>query len=156
MASETHLWFTNPSGSAYKYFVGAISNFKWPLASAKPQVAVCGFFKTLEEAQAYQSQHQQYKAGSNNTIPQGPIFLALETCRLFPLAASPQRLFGADVAALARKRDAIIRNYYRLREIEKQEVAARKGKEDTDPGASKVSEAEIKRDARLRRSVTSG
>lgn len=152
-ASDKHLWFTNPSGSAYRYLVAAVSNFRWPLASAKPQVAVCGFFKTLEEAQAYQARHQQYKPGTNPQLPRGPIFLCLETCRLFPMAASPQRLFGAEVAALARKRDAIIRNYYRIREIEKQEVAARKGKEDTEPGVGKVSEAEIKKDARLRRGV---
>jgi len=152
-ASDKHLWFTNPSGSAFKYLVAAISNFRWPLASAKPQVAVCGFFRTLEEAQTYQARHQQYKPGTNNTIPRGPIFLALETCRLFPLAASPQRLFGAETTHLARKRDAIVRNYYRIREIEKQEVAQRKGKEDADPGVTKISEDEIKRDVRLRRTA---
>ena len=153
MADDKHLWFTNPSGGSFKYLVAAISNFKWPLASAKPQVAVCGFFRTLEEAQAYQARHQRYKPGTNNTIPHGPIFLSLETCRLFPMAASPQRLFGAETVNLARKRDAIIRNYYRMREIEKQEVTQRKGKEDADPGVTKISDAEIKRDVRLRRSV---
>lgn len=150
--SDKHLWFTNPTGSSFKYLVSAISNFRWPLASLKPQVAVCGFFRTLEEAQAYQARHQRYKPGTNNTIPLGPIFLALETCRLFPLAASPQRLFGADTKHMARKRDAIIRNYYRMREIEKQEVTRRKGKEDED-NVTKISDAEIKRDVRLRRSV---
>ena len=156
-SSEAHLWLTNPGSNIYKYFVAAVSNIRWPLASVLPQVAVCGFFRTLPEAQAYQAAHQKYKpippsaASSIPALPQGPIYLALETARLFPLAASPQRLFGADAALCARKRDAILRNYYRVRQLDKDDVASRKGREDeVTPTTSK---ADIEKDKRLKRTI---
>jgi len=129
--SDAHLWLRPFGSCAFPYFVAAVSNFGWPLASALPQVAVCGFFRTLAEAQAYQAKHQRYREGG---LPLGPIFLALESGRLFPLGATPRRLIGDQSQLLSRKRDAIIRNYYRKREADRAEVAARKGKVDDDAG----------------------
>lgn len=147
-ADDKHLWLKPFGSGAYPYFVGAVSNFGWPLASALPQVAVCGFFRTLEEAQAYQAKHQRYREPGG--LPLGPIFLALETGRLFPLGATPRRLIGDQSAVLARKRDAIIRNYYRKREADKAEVAARKGKVDAEASGAPD---EVPADARTRRTA---
>jgi hypothetical protein len=120
-----HLWLRGASAFGYTHYVAAVSNRQWPVASFKPQVAVCGFFMSLEEATAYAAQHQRYKDEAR-TIPQGPIFLTLECGRLFPLALSPRRLFGDQSEATAKKRDAIVRNYYRRREAEALEVQRRK------------------------------
>jgi hypothetical protein len=134
-ADDSHLWLRGPSAVAgYSHYVAAVSNRRWPLASAKPQVAVCGFFGSMDQAAAYAAAHQRYKQGQPG-IPDGPIFLALECGRLFPLALSPRRLFGDQSAAAAKKRDALLRNYYRKREVERQEVAARKLKDERDQKA---------------------
>lgn len=146
--TDKHLWLKPFGSTAYPYFVGAVSNFGWPLASALPQVAVCGFFRTLAEAQAYQAKHQRYKEGG---LPLGPIFLALESGRLFPLGATPRRLIGDQSGILAKKRDAVIRNYYRKREADRAEVAARKGKVDEDPAATAPAAGTV--DARTRRTA---
>ena len=148
--SEDHLWLRGGGSGAYTHYVAAVSNRRWPLASAKAQVAVCGFFGSLEEATAYAARHQRYKEGS---LPKGPIFLVLECGRLFPLSLSPRRLFGDQSKPMARKRDAIIRNYYRKRELDRADVAARKGKED-ETAQAPISAAELNRDPRLKRTVT--
>jgi hypothetical protein len=149
-ASDEHLWLRSPTAGVYTHYVAAVSNRRWPLASAKPQVAVCGFFKTLEEATEFAAAHQKYR-NPERTMPLGPIFLVLECGRLFPLALSPIRLFGAESADAAKKRDALLRNYYRKRELEKAEVAERKGKEDTGPAHTPGTDAS--RDSRLKRTA---
>jgi hypothetical protein len=151
--SERHLWLPSPAGESYKYFVAAVSNLRWPLASALPQVAVCGFFPNFEAAQDFQAKHQRYK-DSSTSIPDGPIYMILETARLFPLGLSPRRLLGDQSEKLARKRDAVVRNYYRKRNLDKQEVARRKGKEDA-PGKEDAAAAgkDVEKDKRLKRTV---
>jgi len=146
-ADDKHLWLKPFGSCAYPYFVGAVSNFGWPLASALPQVAVCGFFRTLEDAQGYQAKHQKYRPDGK---PLGAIYLALESARLFPLGATPRRLIGDQSHLLARKRDAIIRNYYRKREADRAEVAARKGKMEEEPAATATDAAT---DPRTRRTA---
>jgi hypothetical protein len=138
--ADAHIWLRGPStGAGFTHYVAAVSNRRWPLASAKPQVAVCGFFRSQEEAAAYAAEHQRYKPGG--AIPDGPIFLTLECGRLFPLALSPIRLFGKDSAASAKKRDAMLRNYYRKREVERNEVAARKAEEEKAAGRHEAGSA---------------
>lgn len=150
-AGDKHLWLPNPAGESYKYFVAAVSNIRWPLASVLPQVAVCGFFPTLESAQVYQAEVQRYKDEAR-TLPDGCIFMVLETARLFPLATSPRRLLGDQSVHVAKKRDAVLRNYYRKRQLDKQDVAARTGKEDT-VAPKPLSGAELEKDKRLKRTV---
>lgn len=150
---DRHLWLPSPAGESYKYFVAAVSNLRWPLASALPQVAVCGFFPNFEAAQDFQTKHQRYK-DSGASVPDGPIYMILETARLFPLGLSPRRLLGDQSEQLARKRDAVVRNYYRKRNLDKQEVARRKGKEDA-PGKEDAAAAgkDVEKDKRLKRTV---
>jgi hypothetical protein len=150
-SSDKHLWLPNPAGETYKYFVAAVSNIRWPLASVLPQVAVCGFFPTFESAQAYQTEVQRYKDEARS-IPDGSIFMVLETARLFPLATSPRRLLGDQSVHVAKKRDAVLRNYYRKRQLDKQDVAARKGKEDA-VAPKPLSGSELEKDKRLKRTV---
>lgn len=148
---DKHLWLPNPAGESYKYFVAAVSNIRWPLASVLPQVAICGFFPTLESAQTYQMAVQRYK-NEARTLPDGCIFMVLETARLFPLATSPRRLLGDQSVHVAKKRDAVLRNYYRKRQLDKQDVAARTGKEDA-VAPKPLSGAELEKDKRLKRTV---
>jgi len=152
MDNDRHLFLPSPAGDSFKYFVAAVSNIRWPLASALPQVAVLGFFPSLESAQEYQAAHQKYKPGTNSSIPDGPIFMIMETARLFPLGISPRRLLGDQSVHLAKKRDAVLRNYYRKRQLDKQDVNSRKGKEDAQT-PKPISGAELEKDKRLKRTV---
>lgn len=151
---DSHLWLRGASAFGFTHYVAAVSNLQWPVASFRPQVAVCGFFSGLAEAAAFAAQHQRYKDEAR-TIPQGPIFLTLECGRLFPLSLSPRRLFGDQSAAAAKKRDAVIRNYYRRREAESLEVQRRK--DAASEGGAAKDEPPIEPgavDERTRRAVT--
>lgn len=160
-SDESHLWLRGASAFGYTHYVAAVSNKLWPVASFKPQVAVCGFFLSLEDATAFAAQHQRYKDEAR-TIPHGPIFLTLECGRLFPLALSPRRLFGDQSAATAKKRDAVVRNYYRRREAEALEVQRRSktaqeaskstGETEAAPPSDNPTAAPV--DERTRRAIT--
>jgi hypothetical protein len=158
-AEDSHLWLRAGSAFGYTHYVAAVSNVQWPVASLKPQVAVCGFFASLEEATAFAAQHQRYKDEAR-TLPLGPIFLSLECGRLFPLALSPRRLFGDQSAATAKKRDAVIRNYYRRKEAEAADVQSRKSKaekaapEDRDEAPEPADAATAPTPERNRRAIT--
>lgn len=110
----------------YRFFVGAIANREWALASLLPQFAVCRFFNDADEAAAYRDSLQKIKVNDEGvTVPDGPIFTVLEVGKPFMLAYNPQRMFGSQHPNLIAKAKLLRDKHYLQRELERLDVLER-------------------------------
>lgn len=156
-ADDDSLFVLGAGPRRFPFCVVAMSNMGWPLASLLPQVAVCGFFATQAEAQAYQERHQKYKTKDGNPhFPDGPVLITVETQRLYPIAYSMRRAFGDQNPALYKKQKAIVKDYYRLRDFSRKEVQGRMAREmkgEASSASAKPAASDANVDPRVKRNA---
>lgn len=113
--------------SSTKHCVISISHSGWPLASPEGQFAVCGIFDTEGEAIAFRDAHMKYKADGK---PTGAPMFSVPCGKRIPLSINPRRLFGNETEAMEEKFNRVVRRYFIKRDLEREQVLSRKGKED--------------------------
>lgn len=153
-ADDDSLFVLGAGPRRFPFCVVAMTNMGWPLASLLPQIAVCGFFSTQAEAQAYQERHQKYKTKDGNPhYPDGPVFVTVETQRLYPIAYSMRRAFGDQNPALYKKQKAIVKSYYRMRDFSRKEVQGRMAREMKGEVSSTTAATDANVDPRVKRNA---